>query len=160
MTFTDNLFIFGAKYLFLLAPIIALVWFIKLPRNQKKRVAVFGAITIPAIYLAAKLGSLIYYDPRPFVAGNFTPLIPHKADNGFPSDHTLITAAIASVVYYFNKNASTAIWWIAVMVGISRVYVGVHHPVDILGSMVIASIVSWAAWLVFNKIGKNRKNTL
>ncbi len=159
MTLADYFFIFGAKYLFLLAPAVASIWLLRLPKDQKRKVAAFGLIALPAIYVAAKIGSALYFDPRPFVVGGFSPLIPHKADNGFPSDHTLITAAIASVVYYFNKNVSTAIWWLAVMVGISRVYAGVHHPVDILGSLAIAAIVSWAVWLVFEKFYKKGKNT-
>ena len=53
--------------------------------------------------IALILGHL-YYNPRPFVVGNFTPLISHSVDNGFPSDHVLLASAIASILYFFSKK--------------------------------------------------------
>ena len=108
-------------------------------------------VALPAIYLIAKLISHFYYDPRPFVAGHFTPLIPHQADNGFPSDHTLLSAAIASIIYYFNKKLSIGLWVLTLIIGFSRVYAGIHHPVDILGSVIIAIIVAPVAFLLTRK---------
>ena len=147
MSFTDYIFIFGAKYLYLLAGIIALVWFWKLPRGEKKEAIIFGVIALPTIYLVSKIGAWLYFDPRPFVAGHFTPLISHAPDNGFPSDHVLLTSAIASIIFPFSKRVSAGIWMIAVLVGISRVYVGIHHPIDIIGSVAIATAVSACVYL-------------
>ncbi|MDE1988371.1 MAG: phosphatase PAP2 family protein [Patescibacteria group bacterium] len=136
------LIIFGAKYLYLAAIAVALVYFLKQPREIKKRIIIFGLASLPITYLVAKLAGHFYYDPRPFAAGNFTPLIPHADDNGFPSDHTLILAAIASVIYPFSKKASAVLWMLAFAVGFSRVFAGVHHSIDIFGSMIIAAVVS------------------
>jgi undecaprenyl-diphosphatase len=81
------------------------------------------------------------------VIGHFIPLVLHVPDNGFPSDHVLLTSAIASIIFPFNRGTSTAAWIVAVLVGVSRVYVGVHHPIDIIGSMVISAIVSTCVYL-------------
>lgn len=149
MTFTDYFFIFGAKYLYLLAGLVALVWFLKLPGEKKKGVVIFGIIALPAIYIVSKIGAWLYFDPRPFVVGHFTPLIPHDPDNGFPSDHILILSAIASVIYPFSRKTSAVIWLIALVVGISRVYVGIHHPVDVTGSAMISIAVSVPMYFLF-----------
>lgn len=154
MTSTDYFFIFGAKYLYLLVGVIALVWFWKLPKEKKKEIIIFSIITLPAIYLVSKIGAWLYFDPRPFVADHFTPLIPHDPDNGFPSDHALLVSAIASIIYPFSKKVSAGVWVIAVLVGISRVYVGIHHPVDIVGSVVISALVSALAYFVFSRFIK------
>lgn len=102
----------------------------------------FGIMALPIMYVALKLLAMLYFDPRPFVVDHFTPLIPHDPDNGFPSDHTLLSAATASVVYPYSKKISMVLWVLTVLVGASRVYTGIHHPVDVLGSICIALVVA------------------
>ncbi len=89
------------------------------------------------------IGNLLYVDPRPFVVGHFIPLIPHVPDNGFPSDHTLLAAALAAIGMYWNKWLGLALWVIAIAIAIARVYVGLHHPIDVLGSIVFALIADF-----------------
>jgi len=156
MTLPNYLFIFGAKYLFVLAGIIAVIWFWKLPNEKKKETVVFGIIALPLIYIVAKIGSGLYFNPRPFVVGHFTPLIPHDLDNGFPSDHVLLISAIASVIFPFSKKVSTYIWIVAILVGISRVYVGIHHPIDVIGSAVISIMISTLVYEVLKRFCKKR----
>src|SRR5205085_7935625 len=102
-------------------------------------------------YVTAKVLGHVYYDPRPFVQEHFTPLIPHDADNGFPSDHTLITAGVAAVIYFFNRPWGFALLGLALLVGAARVAAGVHHPVDIVGSIVIAVVVSFSTWFFMSR---------
>ncbi|HBI33806.1 MAG TPA: hypothetical protein DEA43_04155 [Candidatus Moranbacteria bacterium] len=138
----DDIIIFGARRLTAVMILIALVFFLRLSREKKKEMLVFAIITLPVIYLMAKLASLFYYNPRPFVVENFVPLIAHTDNNGFPSDHTLLSAAVASIVYFFNKKVGVFLFILAVLVGASRVLAGVHHFVDIAGSIIIAFVVS------------------
>ena len=153
----STLIIFGAKYLIFVLIAIALVWFVRQAREKQKQIAIFAIITLPAAYLVAKISSMFYYDPRPFVIGNSTPLISHVADNGFPSDHTLLSAAIASVVYYFDKKVGVILFVLALLVGAARVLAGVHHSVDIFGSLVIAVVVAWFIYkLIFTRILKRK----
>ncbi|MDE2188621.1 MAG: phosphatase PAP2 family protein [Patescibacteria group bacterium] len=151
MTFADYFFIFGARYLYLLAGLIVLAWFWKLPRESKKDIIIFGIIALPTIYIVSKIGAWLYFDARPFVVGHFTPLIPHDPDNGFPSDHVLLVSAIASIIYPFSKKTSAMVWAIAILVGISRVYVGIHHLIDVVGSVVLSIVISALAYFVFDK---------
>lgn len=152
----DQFFIFCAKYLYLLAIAAAGVCFVRLPRDRKKELVILSVITLPAIYIAARLAGLLYFDPRPFVVGRFVPLIPHAADNGFPSDHMLLTSAIAVVLYPASRKASLTVSAIAILVGISRVYAGVHHPVDIIGSAAIAVAVGYACFAAYGRFGRGR----
>lgn len=97
---------------------------------------------LPCIYLFSKLSANLYFDPRPFVVGHFTPLLPHAPDNGFPSDHALLTSAIASVGFVYNKKVSAVLWALTVIVGLARVFAGVHHLVDIAGAISISILVT------------------
>ncbi len=147
------LIIVSAKYLYLAVVVIYAIYFLLLPKNKKKDLVILTIIALPCIYLASKIASLAYFDPRPFVVDHFIPLIPHAADNGFPSDHTLLTSAIASVVWFYNKKVSAVLWLLALVIGASRVLAGIHHPIDIAGAIVI-SIVTTA---VIEIILKRRK---
>ncbi len=150
------LIIFGAKYLYLVAILIAVYYFFRQSRDTQKRIIILGLISLPIMYIVAKLAGHLYYDPRPFVAGNFAPLIPHADDNGFPSDHTLILAAIASIIYPFSKKISMLLWIFTLTVGLSRVLSGVHHAIDIFGSIIIAILISALIyWLI--KMRQNKR---
>ncbi|MDD5318787.1 MAG: phosphatase PAP2 family protein, partial [Candidatus Pacebacteria bacterium] len=84
----NNIFIFGAKYLFILSPILAGIFFLMQSRARQKKMLVLAAVAVPLTYVLVYILNHVYFDPRPFVVGNFTPLVPHIPDNGFPSDHT------------------------------------------------------------------------
>jgi undecaprenyl-diphosphatase len=134
------LIIFCAKYLYFLLIGIYLVYFIRLPKDEQKSLFLLTVIALPAIFLVSRIPALLYFDPRPFVVGHFAPLIPHAPDNGFPSDHALLTSSIASVVYYHSKKVSALLWLLTLMIGTARVLAGVHHWIDIFGAIIISVI--------------------
>lgn len=138
----NSLIIFGAKYLIIFIVLIAGIYFLKINKQQKKEMVVFAIITLPIIFILSRLAGKLYFNPRPFVVGNFLPLITHGSDNGFPSDHTLLSMAVAVVVYLYNKKIGIILGLIAILVGLARVAAGVHHLADIFGSIVIAVLVS------------------
>ena len=131
---------------------IAVVYFLMQSRPRQKRMLIFAALVLPLVYIVSLIGGALYDDPRPFVVGHFTPLIPHKPSNGFPSDHVLWSAATAAIIFPNNKYLSLILWLLAVLVGASRVYVGVHHPIDILGSIAMAVVVTSIVYLIITRM--------
>ncbi len=143
----NALFIFLAQYLFILPIIVLGVYFLSRKWPAQKRMALFAVPAGLLTYVLGLIGNYSYYDPRPFVVGHFTPLIAHAADNGFPSDHTLLVSSLAAVGMYWNKWLGITLWAIAILVAVSRVYVGLHHPLDVIASMVFA-IIATALWRI------------
>lgn len=146
------LVIFGAEYLIWPVVGIALIWFLKQSKEKQKKVFLFAFLCLPITYAAAKFISLFYFHPQPFVTGNFVPLIPHEPDNSFPSDHTLLSAALAAVIYPFKRNLSIVLWISAVLIGASRILAGVHYFVDVAGSMAVAIVSGFLAYQLFKVI--------
>ena len=101
-----------------------------------------GFIILPVSYIIAKIGSHLFYNARPFVSEGIAPLIQHVADNGFPSDHVLLASAISALFMFLNRRISIWLWVITILIAISRVYVGVHHVIDVVGSILISLLVA------------------
>ena len=141
MDLRTSAIIFGARYLIYFVLLIVGIYFIRLPRDDQKRLVIFGITASFITYAVAWIAGLLYYDPRPFVTGHFIPLIPHAPDNGFPSDHTLLASVVASVVYPAARPLGLILWGIALIIGVSRIAAGIHSPIDVIGSMVIAIVV-------------------
>lgn len=137
-----NIFmVFLAKYLYLFIVLISVLFFFK-EKTRRKSILIFSVFILPLTYIVAQIAGKIYYDSRPFVVEHFTPLISHAANNGFPSDHSLISFTLAAIIFLFNKKLGFVLFFLGFLVGLSRVYVGIHHPIDVLGSFQICILVT------------------
>lgn len=77
-----------------------------------------------------------YYHPRPFVFYGIAPLI-NESGSSFPSAHAALFFALAMIVWYVNRKWG---WWffiLATLMGIARIYAGVHWPLDVIGGAAI-----------------------
>ena len=95
-------------------------------------------ITLPLAFFTGRFLSLFIDSPRPFVVENTTPLIDHVANNGFPSEHTLLVATVALLVYTEHRTFGILLAVVAILVGLARILANVHHGIDVAGSIVIA----------------------
>ncbi|MFA6548030.1 MAG: phosphatase PAP2 family protein [Candidatus Magasanikbacteria bacterium] len=137
----DFLAIFTAQYLVFIIIILGIAFFLHRPIHEKKEILIFSLITLPIIFIISRICATLYFNPRPFVVDQFISLIPHKPNNGFPSDHTLVSSAVAVIIWHFNKKIGWFLFVLALLVGLARVYVGVHHYVDIFASLIISFVV-------------------
>lgn len=62
----------------------------------------------------------------------------------FPSGHTFLVVAIAIPLAMWLKNSLMTVFLALLItsVGFSRIWLGMHHPVDILGGMIVGSIAA------------------
>lgn len=144
------LIIFIAKYLYLLP--IAYLGFILIFSKFRKKIVKVSLLAFPIALTLTKLLGYITNDPRPFVVEHIQPLITHAADNGFPSDHTVLTMTIAVIIFSFNKRFGVVLAFISVIIGISRVLAKVHHPIDIIGGIGVAMVSVAFSWYILKKL--------
>ncbi len=89
--------------------------------------------------------SLFYFHPRPFMVPIGKMLIHHIPETSFPSGHTTFTLSIALMLVYFRKTRKSGLVLSALgfVVGLARVFCGVHFPLDIVGSAAVALVSSF-----------------
>lgn len=78
--------------------------------------------------------------PRPFVEMHFTP-VQFESGFSFPSEHAAVLTALGFAVAFVHKKFGSFILSLALIVGISRVVLGVHYPVDVLGGIALGYLV-------------------
>ena len=147
--FLDYLMIFGAELLIYLTFI--LIFFLAFKESVPERKALLlSLISMPIIVILIKLIHIFIVTPRPFVQNEILPLVNLHSDASFPSRHTSIMSAIA-FSYVFTKSKFVLLFILLMLwVGISRIYVGVHYPLDIIGGI----LVGFASILIARKIAK------
>lgn len=140
-------------YLFLL--IFAIAWF---RGSYEVKTGIIKAFIFTAItLLMSEVLSAVLNTPRPFVMDVGRTLIEHASTGSFPSNHMSIFSGIA-FAYYFSpqRDLGRILIWTAWLVAWSRVYVGVHFPIDMLGAFLMAITVNLAGlplwWKYENQI--------
>jgi undecaprenyl-diphosphatase len=84
--------------------------------------------------------NVAYPEPRPLVHA------PH--DGSFPSGHATVSFACATVLSFYAPRAAPAFYVLAAAIAWSRVYVGVHYPLDVLGGAALGLGIAIALrWL-------------
>src|SRR4051812_3069823 len=104
------LIIFGAQYLVLIFVLFSAVFLWGQDKAGRMVLAVRALISFPATLLVARFASSFWYNARPFVVDHIQPLVEHAADNGFPSDHTLLAAACAALVLTHDREWGSGLY--------------------------------------------------
>lgn len=151
----DNFMIFLSNSVpYVVVILLLYLWFIETKQTGIKirytaLYAIFSSIT--ALLINAII-HLVYYHPRPFVGHHVHQLVSHAADSSFVSDHTLLVFAIAWTLFIRNNRGRYIILLWATMVGLSRIYIGVHYPYDVIGSIVLSLATSSLVVYFSNKL--------
>lgn len=136
--------VFFAQYLILTVPVaMGLLW---LRADEAQRRSLIAAAIAGAIGLAVNQAiGWVWQHPRPFVVGIGHTYLAHAADSSFPSDHLTLIWSVAFALLLDNRTrtAGVAAALFGLPVAWARIFLGVHYPMDMAGSIVVAGISAW-----------------
>lgn len=130
--------IFAAKALIALVPLhMALVWFGG--TRSMRFVVLTGALALVVALGVNLLIGLVVYTPRPFLIGLGRTLIDHRPSASFPSNHaTMFFAWAATLALCGLSRLAVAFTGLGLLVAWSRIYLGVHFPLDMAGAALVS----------------------
>ena len=130
--------------------------------QQRRAVVIWVGLACILAYLLNLSFEHFIFEPRPFVNHHIHLLLAHPADASFPSDHTAWSFAVVGMLFFLLFPPVVSHWRrrdqgmqnsgsaalivpgcllvgaivVASLIGLARVYVGLHYPVDIVGGAI------------------------
>lgn len=139
-------------------PIVLLVWLLLICRGSSRFKILALALLISvgctdlfcARVLKKSIGRLRPCSIEETESFKCRMLMPKKASKSFPSNHSANTAAFAaSTAVICGLKPALPLFIVAFFIGYSRIYVGVHFPLDVLAGWLIGALI---AFLISSRI--------
>ncbi len=103
---------------------------------------------------------LVFHRPRPHVywASDDVKVIFSKPLNyAFPSGHTAVVFAAATVLYCMYPKKLFWVWFAAVWIAVTRIYTGAHYPSDLLGGAIVGVVCGLLSCRLLGKPAESQK---
>ncbi|MGG8294909.1 undecaprenyl-diphosphate phosphatase [Klebsiella sp. 141251] len=143
---------FIAKDLIIIVPLLVVALWLWGPNQRQLVFKVMLALAL-GLSISWVIGHLFPHD-RPFVDGVGYNFLHHAADDSFPSDHgTVIFTFALAFLFWHRVWSGVLLLVIASAIAWSRVYLGVHWPLDMLGGLLAGMCGCLGAQLLWQSGG-------
>lgn len=115
---------------------------------KNKKVSILISLNLILVFVLNRVLKLIFARPRPNALR-----LAEETGFSFPSGHAMVALGFYGLlIYILNKKiqnkkqrvaVTTALSVLVLMIGISRVYLGVHYATDIIGGFIFGLIYLW-----------------
>ena len=121
-------------------------------KTRKCGIMVLGALLVMLVVNNIILKNLIAR-PRPCATyPELVELVKIPTSYSFPSGHTVSAMAVAFTVLSQHKKLGIVTLVMAFLMGLSRLYVGVHFPTDVYGGIIVGAAIAFAVYCAEKKI--------
>lgn len=122
--------------------------------KKTRNVGIVSLCSIALCFLITNVGlKNIVARPRPYTQIAELMILTHPETSfSFPSGHTANSFAVALIYYRMlpKKYGITAVV-LATLIGLSRLYIGVHYPTDVIGGFFVALFASSVVYFIHQK---------
>jgi undecaprenyl-diphosphatase len=121
---------------------------------------VWTGVTLVLTFVLGLLAAAAYSEKRPFQTHHVHKLLAHGPGQSFPSDHATAAFGCAlAVLVFLSRKWGVGLILLAVLIGFSRVYLGIHYPGDIGGSALCAVVGVLITWAIARAVSGRRRGT-
>ena len=147
--------IFFAKYaVFIIILSIAITWFFRTDQSVWRFRAISSGMAV-AIGLLLNQAILQFVSRiRPYDLGITHLIVAKSADPSFPSDHATLAFAIAFTLFLLRDRLGFGYLFIAILVGLARVFVGIHFVGDVVGGAMTALLAAALVHITYKSSSK------
>ena len=141
--------VFFARYFEYVLWLVLILFLIKDFKKYWRMVAEAVVAAAFVRFFLVKIIGLLKFRFRPFAMNGVNSLIPYEVSHtSFPSGHASFYFALSTIIYSYNKKAGILFFAGSFLIVISRVFVGVHWPSDILAGAFLGIIMG----VILNKL--------
>lgn len=123
-------------------------------RYSRRNLAMVWWALVAAVVARFGVVELIrfFYDrPRPFEILDIIQLVRYDLGHSFPSGHAAFFFAFSYVIWARNKTLGALFFVISAMIGIARIFAGLHWPADVLAGAAIGVLAGWLMTVCLRK---------
>ena len=137
--------------------IILTVLLLIIPKTRKTGVIMMAALLVDVLLCNVLIKNLVART-RPFDVNTAVQLLVAKPrDYSFPSGHTAASFASVTALYLAGeKKMWKAALVLAVLIALSRLYLYVHYPTDIIGGVIFGSLSGYLGYKIVEWIQKKK----
>jgi len=110
---------------------------------EKKKEILLVFLSGFSAYLVSVVLKILFHTLRPFLILPDVQALFSETGFAFPSSHVAFFSALAFSIFFLHKKVGYVFMFFALLIGLARIAVGVHFPIDILGGFVLGGIVSY-----------------
>lgn len=81
--------------------------------------------------------------PRPFVTHDTINSLASATGYSFPSEHSAVYSALAFIAFSVDIRLGIITSIVALVIGITRINLGVHYPIDVLVGWIIGILIAF-----------------
>ena len=139
--------------------IILTVLLLIIPKTRKTGVIMLAALLADVLLCNVVIKNLVART-RPFDVNTAVQLLVAKPrDYSFPSGHTAASFASVTALYLAGEKKMWKVALVlAVLIALSRLYLYVHYPTDIIGGVIFGSLSGYLGYKIVEWIQKKKIN--
>ena len=112
-------------------------------RTRKRGAAVLLSLAAGGLIGNVVLKNLVMRDRPCWIDESVRLLIQNPKDFSFPSGHTLASFETAVSIFLYNRKWGVPVIVLASVIALSRLYLFVHFPTDVLSGMALGIFIGW-----------------